>query len=128
MIVAHLSKSFHLATIALVLAGCTYGNKVAYDSVKRPRKSPDQVQVFDIRDVKKPYRVIGMVSSDSYYMDSALKRLKKEAGEIGADAIIEFGPNGNQTSMGYGYGVGPAVTGIGASYNTGFVAKAIVWD
>jgi hypothetical protein len=30
--------------------------------------------------------------------------------------------------MGYGYGSGLGTMGIGASYNTGFVAKAIVWE
>jgi hypothetical protein len=114
--------------LIVLVAGCTYGNKVAYDSVKRTKKSPDQIQVFEARDVKRAYRVIGLVSSDSYYMHSALKAIRKEAGELGADAIIDFGPNGNQTGMGYGYGSGMGVMGIGASYNTGFAAKAIVWE
>ena len=80
--------------LIVLVAGCTYGNKVAYDSVKRTKKSPDQIQVFEARDVKRAYRVIGLVSSDSYYMHSALKAIRKEAGELGADAIIDFGPNG----------------------------------
>ena len=121
-------KSVILLFLATGMLGCTYGNKVAYDSVNRPQKSPDQIQVFEVRDVKRPYRVIGLVSSDSYYVNSALKALRKEAGELGADAIIDFGPNGNQTGMGYGYGTGVGAMGIGASYNTGFVAKAIVWE
>lgn len=123
-----LLKSVALLLPLLIMSGCTYGNKVAYDSVKRPQKSPDQIEVFEARDVKRPYRVIGLVSSDSYYMHSALKAVRKEAGELGADAVIDFGPNGNQTGMGYGYGSGLGTMGIGASYNTGFVAKAIVWE
>jgi len=123
-----LLKRVILLLLATVMLGCTYGNKVAYDSVRRAQKSPDQIQVFETRDVKRPYRVIGLVSSDSYYMHSALKSIRKEAGELGADAIIDFGPNGNQTGMGYGYGTGAGMMGIGASYNTGFVAKAIVWE
>jgi hypothetical protein len=123
-----LLKRVILLLLATGMLGCTYGNKVAYDSVKRAQKSPDQIQVFETRDVKRPYRVIGLVSSDSYYMHSALKSIRKEAGELGADAIIDFGPNGNQTGMGYGYGTGAGMMGIGASYNTGFVAKAISWE
>ena len=116
-----------LAPVFLML-GCTYGNKVSYDNIQRTLKEPNQVQVFESREVKRPYKVIGLVSSDSYYMHSALKALRKEAGEMGADAILDFGPNGNQTGMGYGYGVGMGIMGIGASYNTGFTAKAIVWE
>ncbi len=113
---------------ALLICGCTYGNKVSYDNIERPPKAPEQVQVFESRDVKRPYKVIGIVSSDSYYMHSALAAIRKEAGELGADAVIDFGPSGNQTGMGYAYGAGPGIFGMGSSYNTGFAARAIVWE
>jgi hypothetical protein len=112
----------------ILLFGCTYGNKVSYDNIGRIPKAPEQVQVFESRDVKRPYKVIGLVSSDSYYMHSALAAIRKEAGELGADAVIDFGPSGNQTGMGYAYGAGPGIFGVGSSYNTGFAARAIVWE
>ncbi len=121
-------QSALLCVLALLLAGCTYGNRISYETTKRPPTSPASVEVFDVRDVKRPYKVIGIVSSDSWYMHSALKACRTEAAALGADAIIEFGPSGNTSGVGVANPMGAGAWGVGSSYNTGFAAKAIVWQ
>ena len=98
------------------------GNRVSYDGINRQTKKPEQIQVLDINDIKKTYKVIGIVSSRSAYMHSALKSCRREAALLGADAIINFGPDG-----GGGMGV---VTGTGVvlTTNLSYSAKAIVWE
>jgi len=81
------------------------------------------MEVFESASLTQPYKVIGVVTSDSYYMHSALKSCRKEAAEMGADGLPDFGPNGNQTGMATMMG---GYSPIGASYSTGFTAKAIV--
>jgi hypothetical protein len=83
--------------------------------------------VFDAKDITRPYKVIGIVSSDSWYMHSALKACRTEAAALGANAITEFGPSGNTTGVGVANPLGAGALGVGSSYNTGFAAKAIVW-
>jgi len=115
------------ALLALAISGCTYGNRISYETNRRPPTNPAAVEVFDAKDVTRPYKVIGIVSSDSWYMHSALKSCRTEAAALGANAIIDFGPSGNTSGVGVANPMGAGAWGVGSSYNTGFAAKAIVW-
>ena len=118
----NLMKIVILAIMSLFLSSCTLGNRVSYDGKNRPIKQLDQIEVLDMNDIQKKYKVIGLVSSRSAYMHSALKSCRKEAALLGADAIINFGPDG-----GGGMGV---VTGSGVivTANMSYSAKAIAWE
>ncbi len=112
-----------LALTALAVSSCTYGDRAAFETGKRNQTNPDSIEVVESRSCSRQYKVIGAVSAESYYMSSALKRCRKEAAALGADALLDFGPSGNQTGMA-AFSGGMAV---GSSYNTGWTAKAIVW-
>ena len=123
----HRSHFFALAAlyVSISLSGCTYGDRVTYETQRRQRANPATIEAVESRSIIRPYKVIGIVSSDSYYMSSAFKRCRSEAAKLGADAIMDFTPNGNQTGAAALLGYGMA---MGASYNTGWSAKAIVWQ
>lgn len=112
-----------LALTVLAISSCTYGDRAAFETEKRNQTNPDSIEVVETRSCSRQYKVIGNVSAESYYMSSALKRCRKEAAALGADALLDFGPSGNQTGMAT-FSAGMAV---GSSYNTGWTAKAIVW-
>lgn len=112
-----------LALTALAVSSCTYGDRASFETEKRNQTNPDSIEVVETRSCSRQYKVIGNVSAESYYMSSALKRCRKEAAALGADALLDFGPSGNQTGMAT-FSAGMAV---GSSYNTGWTAKAIVW-
>lgn len=120
------------ATLCILLIvglfGCTYGDRAAFETEPRARTNPASIQVLDRQDITRPFKVVGVVTSESYYLKSAMKSLRKEASELGAEALIDFGPSGNQTGVGAATGAGAMAWGIGSSYNTGWAAKAIVWQ
>ena len=117
-----------MCVVVVLLAGCTYGNRISYETTRRAPTNPAAVEVFDVKDVKRAYKVIGVVTSDSWYMHSALKSRRAEAAALGASAIIDFGPNGNTSGVGVANPMGAGAWGMGSSYNTGFAAKAIAWQ
>ncbi len=126
-------RLFLLAVMSLLLSSCTLGNRVSYDGKTRPTKNWEQIQVLDTNDLQRNYKVIGLVSSRSAYMHSALKSCRKEAALLGADAIVNFGPDGG---AGMGVVTGTGVAGMGVVTGTGVVvtanvsysAKAIAWE
>ena len=117
-----------MCVVAVLLTCCTYGNRISYETTRRPPTNPATIEVIDAKDIKRQYKVIGIVTSDSWYMHSALKACRKEAADLGADAITDFGPSGNTSGVGAANPVGAGAWGVGSSYNTGFAAKAIVWQ
>ena len=117
-----LMKFILLAITSLFLSSCTLGNRVSYDGKNRPTKQLDQIEVLDMNDIQKKYKVIGLVSSRSAYLHSALKSCRKEAALLGADAIVNFGPDG-----GGGMGV-VAGSGVIVTANMSYSAKAIAWE
>ena len=128
LLVCTMMNNLLIAALALLISGCTYGNRIAYETTRRPPTNPAAIEVIDAKDIKRQYKVIGIVTSDSWYMHSALKACRKEAAEMGADAITDFGPNGNTSGVGVANPMGAGAWGVGSSYNTGFAAKAIVWQ
>jgi hypothetical protein len=124
-------KALIFAVIAVTsgsLIGCTYSSGAAYETSGRAQTNPQSIQVIERQDIKRPFKVIGMVTAESYYPQSAIKAMRKEAAKMGADAITDFGQSGNQTAIGTGGISGPVLTGVGGSYNTGWSGKAIIWQ
>ena len=113
-----------LLALALIVSGCTYGDRVSYETITRPPTNPEIIEVVESHNLSRPYKVIGMVSSESSYMQSALDRMKYEAADMGANALLDFSSSGNKSGMLYGSGG----MMMGGSYNTGYCAKAIVWQ
>jgi len=120
-----LRLGFVLITLAAMLSNCTYGDRASYETHGRQPTYSNAIEVVESRNTTRPYKVVGVVSSDSYYMSSAMKRCRSEAAKLGADALLDFGPSGNQTGVATYLGYGVA---MGASYNTSWSAKAIVWE
>ena len=113
-----------LLLLLLPISGCTYGDRASFETTSRLGTSPATIEVVESRDVRRPYKVIGIVSAESYYLSAALKRCRAEAAKLGADALLDFGPTGNRTGVAsYGYGLA-----AGSTYNTGWSAKALVWE
>ena len=122
-----MKKLTHLSTLSLlafVFASCTYSDRVAYENSTRPATNPESIEVYDSRNLDRPYKVIGIVGSESLRMQPALELMREEAAQLGADALLDFGPNGGQSEV---TGFQNRIAG-GSSRNTGFSAKAIVWQ
>jgi len=122
-----MKKLTHLSTYALLatlLASCTYSDRVAYENSSRPATNPESIEVYDSRNLDRHYKVIGIVGSESLRMQPALELMREEAAQLGADALLDFGPNGGQSEV---TGFQNRIAG-GSSRNTGFSAKAIVWQ
>lgn len=122
-----MKKLTYLSTLALLaslITSCSYSDRVSYERSNRPETSPESIEVYDSRNLNRPYKVIGIVGSESLRMQPALDLMREEAAQLGADALLDFGPNGGQS------GVTMLQNGIGggSSRNTGFSAQAIVWQ
>lgn len=120
------------------LYSCTTGDSVVFDPNRRAATAPEAIEVVYSNTLRRPHKVIGIVSANTYSMESALRRMRYDASEMGADALLDFGPNGSQTSVGANNGylsnfgnpyfINTMQTSVSTSYNTGFSAKAIVWE
>jgi hypothetical protein len=121
----------------LILVSCTTGDQVVFDTNNRPATIPEQIEVVYSQTIRREYTIIGIVSANTYSMQDALERMRDDASDMGADALLDFGPNGSQTSVGASSGylanfgnpymINTLQSNVGTSYNTGFSAKAIVW-
>ena len=137
-------KAVNLKFVVFILAShfllfaCTTGDQVVFDSKERAATVPEEIEVVYSNTVKREYKIIGIVTANTYSMQDALERMRDDASEMGAEALLDFAPNGSQTSIGSGNGYitnfgNPYVlntmqTSFSTSYNTGFSAKAIVWE
>ncbi len=80
-----------LAVAILIVSGCAIkthyiqSNKTPMESV-----SPEQVKVYVKAPEGRKYNVIGSVASYAAGAEDAISELKKEAGSIGANAIINL--------------------------------------
>jgi hypothetical protein len=75
---------------ALLLAGCTYGSKVALNGEHYDPVPVDHVAVL-MQPPDRPYKVIGMVTSKGAHLasdEAVYNKLKSAAADLGADAII----------------------------------------
>jgi hypothetical protein len=80
-----------LTTMAvLLLAGCTYGSKVALNGESYAPVPVEHVAVL-MQPPDRAYKVIGMVTSKGAHLasdEAVYNKLKTEAADLGADAII----------------------------------------
>lgn len=122
----------------ILLYSCTTGDYVSFDPSPRAATAPEKIEVVYSNLIKKEYKIIGIVSANTYSMENALERMRYDASEMGAEALLDFGPNGSQTAVGASNGyisnfgnpyiINTMQTSVATSYNTGFSAKAIVWE
>ena len=109
-----------------MLAGCTWGNKASYETTLRTPTDRTSIEVVDSATNKRAYKVIGMVSSRSMNPRSALASCRKEASELGGNAILDFhrgSDGGGAVIMPVG-GAFIATNGVSPEYE----AKVIVWQ
>ena len=118
-----------LVLLALVLAGCVSVSvkSVPYETAARPPKPQDfLIEVYESKDIKRPYKVIGLVQVNAgkrHSVADTLEQLRSAARQMGADALIDLG---NQP-------IGAGVPSNGGTIYSGHVrdlwtAKAIVWE
>lgn len=116
-----------LALLFLVLAGCVSVKSVPDETAARPPKSQDfAIEVYESKDIKRPYKVIGLVQADAgkrHSVADTLEQLRSAARLMGADALIDLG---NQP-------IGAGVPSDGGTMYSGhardlWTAKAIVWQ
>lgn len=119
----YITRSFSVL-LACIITSCSYSDRVSYERSNRPATSPESIEVYDSGNLSRPYKVIGIVGSESLSMQSALDLMREEAAQLGADALLDFGPNGGQSGVTMLQNRIPG----GSSRNTGFSAKAIVWE
>lgn len=88
-------KSLRLATMVLLLAaicGCTAATRATRFAAYPPRPPDHEIRIYRTRVPDQPYEEIGIVSSRQrnkfISMEAVLEALKREAREMGGDAII----------------------------------------
>jgi hypothetical protein len=115
-----------IALIAMCVAGCVSVKSVPYETTARAPK-PDNfpIELYESKDIEKPYKVIGIVQADAgkrHSVAATLEKLRSAARRMGADALIDLS---NQP-------IGGGVPSNGGTIYSGHVrdlwsAKAIVW-
>ena len=86
---------FYTILISLSFLGCASSiNESQYtnftDSEFEPKPDDFSVQIIDDKSKIKKHKIIGLATAKAYLLDVAIKDLKKEAKEAGADALIDF--------------------------------------
>lgn len=123
----HISLRHIAVFLAIVPLGCMSVRTTYYDIDTRPARLADSVEVFDVRDVNQPYKVIGLVevsASELYDVRNVVQRLKKAAGQMGGDAISDLQCKSGAT----GVPVTPdGETHLGYFWNS-CSAKVLVWQ
>ena len=91
------TTSFRLSIVALLLAavcGCTAATRVTRFGTYPTRPPAHQIRIYMTTLPDRPYEEIGIVSSRQrnkfISMEAVMESLKKEAREMGGDAIIGF--------------------------------------
>jgi hypothetical protein len=92
-----------LVFVGLFAASCATSARFRTDDLveKYPISDPEKIEVYSLDDVGRPYVKIGavVVSADAGgNADISVRQLKREAAQLGADAIINL-----RLEIGYGY-------------------------
>lgn len=92
-----------LVFLGLFAASCATSARFRTDDLvnKHPETDPEKIEVYALDQIGRPYVKIGavVVSADAgSNADIAVRRLKREAALLGADAIIDL-----RLEIGYGY-------------------------
>lgn len=115
------TRIFFTSALITLCYGCTYSNATKYDAVDRPKTTPASIEVVDAVNLTRPYRVIGTANSVNYNSTGALEGIRKQAAEMGGDAIISFG----RDAGGYQSGTVAGTSYGGSGYE--WTAKVIIW-
>lgn len=106
----------------LLLSGCATGTHIVTGAT-HPKIKPEQVVLYQVPPAK--FEIVGIVNSASpgrwqRHMDDAVKALKKQAANIGANGILLGGVNPGSESVGVGSGVafGGSHTAFGSAVVT----------
>jgi len=121
-------QKFLSLLIIFLISGCISTRSIRYETIVRPPKPPDYtIEIIDIANINRPYKVIGVVQANAGKLHSTadtIDYLKAEARKMGGDALIDL-----QQVPSKGGVIAPA----GNMYFYGNVseiwsAKVIVWD
>jgi hypothetical protein len=116
-----------LSIIALYIAGCVNVKSIPYETTARaPKSDIFPIELYESKDVQKPYKVIGIVQADAgklHSVSDVLEKLRSAARMMGADALIDLS---NQP-------IGGGVPSNRGTIYSGYVrdlwsAKAIIWE
>lgn len=116
-----------LCILTVILSGCVSVKSIPYETTARQPK-PDNylIDIYDSKDVNRPYKVIGIVQADAgkrHSVADTLEKLRSQARQMGGDALVDL------TNQPIGIGV---PTSKGGTIYSGHVrelwqAKVIVW-
>ena len=144
-----------LLSTVLVLGGCATGDALILDSsaVSEEPRPVEEVQML-LKEPNRPFKVIALVSASGYVEDywsasaaqkAVLEELRKQAADIGADAVIIGGKDvineggfgvtntyGSATGYGYGgtssaYGTSSGFSSLFSSNQMNFSGQAIAF-
>ncbi len=85
-----------ILAVCLLTMGCAVVNvrTIPYESAPRSPKPQDYIiEVIDIKDIDRPYKVIGVVDANAgkkHDTADVLGKIKEAAKDMGGDAIIEL--------------------------------------
>lgn len=111
-----------------LLVGCVSVKIVPYETQERlPKPTEFPIEILELKDITKPYKVIGIVQINAggrHSVTDVLEKLRVAARRLGADALTDLN---NQP-----IGAGVPVSGGGTIYSGHardlWTAKAIVWE
>ena len=124
----NIQTPFLFLIIILVFTGCVNTRVIRYETiVRQPKPKNYPIEIIDPANIKRPYKVIGIVQANAgklHSVEDTIKHLKNAARKMGGDALIDL-----QQSPAKGGVVAPA----GNLYVYGNVreiwsAKVIVWE
>ncbi|MBL7716954.1 MAG: hypothetical protein JNL01_15930 [Bdellovibrionales bacterium] len=85
-----------LSSISVLASGCASAqfstSKVG--SLYAPRRTPEQIEIYQTQGPKKKYEEIGIVYACCGHTDAMVELMKKKAAECGGDAIYSLQDTG----------------------------------
>lgn len=114
--------------IIVLISGCVSTRSIRYETIVRPPKPSDYpIEILDLSNINRPYKVIGIVQANAgklHSTDDTIEHLKAEARKMGGDALID---------LQQGTSKGGVIVPAGDMYVYGNVreiwsAKVIVWE
>ena len=123
-----ISQKFLTLLIIVLISGCVSTRSIRYETIVRPPKPSDYpIEILDLSNINRPYKVIGIVQANAgklHSTDDTIEHLKAEARKMGGDALID---------LQQGTSKGGVIVPAGDMYVYGNVreiwsAKVIVWE
>jgi len=124
----NIQTSFLFLSIILLFTGCVNTRVIRYESiVRQPKPQNYPIEILDIANIKRTYKVIGIVQVNAgklHSVEDTIEHLKNAARKMGGDALI---------NLQQGPAKGGVVAPAGNLYVYGNVreiwsAKVIVWE